>query len=233
MKELYKRLKLNTGVSPQALNNTNTTGKYFNTAMHRKLLIVLCGAAMAATKTTKIEMLQATDINGTGAKAVTNAEATITANTNVDVATIDLTNVANTDKITINGVAFTKAAATTVASKEFANAAGLVSCVNNASYGVTGIKATAAGEVVTVEAGETGEKTITATPTNVAGTIVVATVQAKAYVELDVSAQDINNGFNFIAAKITTTANTVVSAVLLEGDSRFEPTQNVAAGTSI
>lgn len=56
--------------------------------------------------------------------------------------------------------------------------------------------------------------TITATEAKTSG---------KAFVEVDVSSLDINNGFEFIAAKVTTTATTQVAVTLICGDGRFEP----------
>lgn len=229
MKDMSKREKIDIGLLSQALNNTNATGRYYGMQMYRKALFILNGAAMAATKTTKLEVLQAKDAAGTDSKAVTSAEATITANTLVTEATIALAAAAATDKVTINGITFTMAVATDASAREFADAAGLVTCINHAAYGVAGVTASADGTTVTVKATDPGEKVLTVAGTDVAGTVTVATTRAQAYVEVDVSSLDLANGFEYIAAKVTTTANSVVGVALIRGDGRFEPIQYVGA----
>ncbi|MBO8183767.1 MAG: hypothetical protein H0Z28_13425 [Archaeoglobus sp.] len=229
MRHLADRMKIDIGLVSQALNNSNATGRYYNMAMYRKALFVLNGGAMAAGKTTKIELLQAKDADGTDAKAIANADATITANTAVTEATIDLSLVANTDVVTINGIDFTKAAATDASAREFADAAGLVTCVNHETYGVEGVTASVNGNIVTLKATDPGAVAITLDKTENAGTITLATTKAIAYVEVDASYLDIDNGFTHVAAKVTTTADTVVSVVMLRGDGRFSPEQAVGA----
>lgn len=230
MKPLYKRAKMDIGLVAQALNNTNKTGKYFGMQMFRKALFILNGGAMAVTKTTKIEILQAKDAAGTGAKAVTHAEATITANTMVTAATIALAAAAATDKVTVNGVTFEMANATDTTKNEFADAAGLVSCIKAT---VDGVDASASATTVTVTAINPGEKAVSVVGEDVAGTVTVATTEAQAYVEVDAGSLDLAGGFEYLAAKVTTTANSVVAVTLIRGDGRFDPEQIVAAGASV
>lgn len=236
---ISRRHKVDIGLVSQALNNTNATGRYYHYAMWRRTLAVLIGGAMAATKTTKIELLQATDAAGTGAKAIAGAEATVTANTKVTVATLTLATVLAGQAVTINGVTFTAHAnTTTAASRQFAidgddtaDAAALAGLINDATYGVDGVTATAAAGVITLTATNPGETTITVT--DAAATITVATTQAIAYVELDVAQLDVDNGFEYVAAKVTTTANTVASVCLLRGEGRFSPDQQVGASATV
>lgn len=233
MKPMYKRAKIDIGLVAQALNNTNATGKYYGMQMDRKALFILLCGAMAVDKTTKIEILQAKDANGSEAKAIENASATITANTLVTEATIALATAAVTDEVEINGITFTMAAATDETAREFADAAGLVACINHPTYGVPGVIASAESTTVTVKAENPGENLVTVVGNNVAGTVAVATVEALAYVEVDVGSLDHANDFQYIAPKVTTTANTTVAVTLLRGDSRFEPTQQVGASASV
>ncbi len=233
MQKLYEGAKMDIGLVSQALNNTNATGPYYDMRPFRKALALLNGGAMAATKTTKIELLQAKDAEATDAKAITSASATVTANTLVTEATVELASVANTDVVTINGIDFTKAAATDATAREFADAAGLVTCVNHATYGAPGVTASANGTLVTLVSTNPGATVITTDKTENAGTITLATTKAQAYVELDGHALDHENGFTHIACKVTTTANSVVSAMLLRGDPREGVTQKVGASASI
>lgn len=230
MKNLNKRAKFDIGLVSQALNGANKTGKYFGMQMFRKALFILNGGAMAAGKTTKIEILQAKDAAGTDAKAIADAAATITANTLVTEATIALAAAAATDKVAVNGVEFVMAATTDTAKKEFKDADGLVACIKAAIEGVT---ASAAATTVTVTAENPGETVLTIVGTGVAGTVTVATTEAQAYVEVDVGSLDLAGGFEYIAVKVTTTANSVVAVNLIRGDGRFEPIQQVGAAASV
>ena len=54
---------------------------------------------MAATKTAKLELLQATGRAGSDAKAITDADATITANTSVYKCTVACDTVVSTDAL--------------------------------------------------------------------------------------------------------------------------------------
>ncbi|KPJ82792.1 MAG: hypothetical protein AMS17_18680 [Spirochaetes bacterium DG_61] len=231
---INEEVKVDIGLVSQALNNTNATGKYHPIKEYRQVLAVLNGGAMAATKTTKIELLQAKDADGTDAKGIPTdagqeATAEITANTLITEGTIDLTSVANTDIVTVNGISFTKAAATDATKREFADAAGLVTCINHATYGVPGVSASYSGNVVTVFSTEPGEVVITLEKTEVAGTITLATTKAQAFVEINSGKIDKKNGFNHVAVKVTTTANSNVAVVMLRGNARFTPEQKVGA----
>jgi hypothetical protein len=238
MKNLNKRAKVDIALKPQALNNTNATGRYFGMQMFRKILFWLTGGAMAATKTTKIEILQAKDAAGTGAKAITDAAATITANTVVTEATLTCASVIATNAVTINGLVFTAAAAEDLPNRVFAVgaddtacAASLVKAINHATAGVPGVTASSALGVVTLKATNPGETTITiADP---AATITAATTEAQAYVEVDVGSLDLAGGFEYVAAKVTTTANSLVAVDVIRGDGRFEPSQAVGASASV
>jgi len=222
------------GLTPQALDNDNVTGPWIPFKHGGYLRAWLIGGAMAAAKTTKIELLQATDAAGSDVKAVKDQgdvamAATITANTLVTEATVDLTAAAATDKVTVNGIVFTMAGATDASKREFADAAGLVTCVNHATYGVPGVSGSANGAVVTLVSDPIGETAITVVGTNVAGTVTVATVSAQAFVEIPAGLLDIHNGFYWVAAKVTSTATTVVGVVLDFYPSRWTPVQAVGA----
>jgi propanediol dehydratase small subunit len=238
MKNLNKRAKFDIGLKPQALNNTNATGRYFGLQMFRKAIFWLLGGAMAATKTTKIELLQAKDADGTDAKAIEGADATITANIAVTEATLTCATVLATQAVTINGLTFTAAAAADLPNRVFAVgaddtacAASLVLAINHETAGVPGVIASSALGVVTLKAANPGDATITiADP---AATITAATIEAQAYVEVDVGSLDLADGFEYVAAKVTTTATSVVAVNVVRGDDRFEPVQQVGAATSI
>lgn len=244
MKPLSKRDKVDVGLVPQTLNNTNATGKYYRMNMDRKAMAVITVGAMAAGKTAVIELLQATNVAGSNAKGLPStagqaAKATIEANKGVIIATLTIATAVASNAITINGQTYTAIANGATASgrqwpigaggtADADSAASLAAIINDVLFGVAGVTASAAGGVITLTATEPGTATITIA--DAAATITPATVQALAYVEVDAAQLDTKNGFEYIAAKVTTTANTVASVVLIRGDSRFEPTQQVAAG---
>jgi hypothetical protein len=237
MKRIFEDPKFDIGIVSQALSDTNTTGIYHNMAGVEKLLAVLVGGAMAEDKATELELLQATDVDATGAKgipttAAQEATAEITANADVAKATIALGSAVATDVVEINGIEFTMAASTSVEDREFADDDGLAECVNDATYGVEGVYATASGDTVTLITRPAGGVTISLDKTENSGIVTLATVEALAYVELDISAMDLDDGFQFIASKVTTTANTVVSVLFFKKEG-YSPDQQVGASAVV
>ena len=239
-KRLIDRNKVDIGLVGQSLDSTNATGKYYDMQNYRRFLAVLVGGALAAAGTAKLELLQATDAAGTGAKGIpttaAQTSATVTANTGVTAATLTMATVTAGSAVTINGLTFTAhATVTTKSSRQFsisgddtADAAELVSCINDATYGVPGVMASSAAGVITLVATNPGEQLITIT--DAAATVfTAATTQYIAYVEADVSQLDIANGFRYIAAKVTTTATSVCAVLVERGEGRFSPDQQVGA----
>lgn len=191
---------------------------------YRRAVLALNAGAAAVTKTSKIEFFEAQDAGGTGAQALEGKEITVTANVNVVTLTIALDTVLAGESITINGLEFTAHAdTTTAADREFsiagndaADAAALAGLINNATYGVPGVVATVADTTITLNAGEPGSVLISASSGD--ATFTIATVAHQAFVEC--SHFDLSPGFSHLAAKVTTTANTTVSALLMRGDPR-------------
>ncbi len=232
MQKLCEAVKVDMGLVGQTISATNATGRYYSMAKYRKALFVMVVGALAATKTCKVEVLQATDGAASDAKAISGKSAIITANTKVIEATVALASAANTDTVTINGLKYTMAAATDATAREFADAAGLVTCVNNATYGVTGVTASASSTTVTLKSTNAGEVYITVAGGSVAGTVTVATTKAIAYVEVDASEMDTDDDFTHIAAKVTSTGAGIDGVVLLRGNSRFNIEQIVGASAA-
>jgi len=238
-------VKLDVGIQAQSLNGA-ATGRYYNMAGYGKALAILTAGAIAATKTAKIELLQASDRDGTDAKGIPTtvgqeATTTITANALVTKATITLSTFLAGGTVTINDLVFTAHADTTTpASREFsiggndtADAAALASCINDATYGVPGVYASADTGVVTLISLEPGETVITVASDPDDGTCVKATVEAQAFVEIDTRQLDKNNDFSHVAAKVTTDAAIVVGAVMVRGNARNTPEQKVGASAVV
>lgn len=239
-KRLSAQSKFDAALTPQAINNTNVTGLWFHVSNFRFLLALLFVGAMAATKTAKLEFLQAKDASGTDSKSVDGAEATVTANTKVNEATLTIATAVAGNKVTINGVVFTAIAnggtpvkanhEWAVGSTDAESASALAAAINDPTYGIPGVIASAGSAVVTLKAAN-GEADTVITITDAAGTITAATTKASALVEFEVGHLDLDNGFEYVAIKFTTTANTVASATLVRGIPRFQPDQAVGAAT--
>ncbi len=76
--KLSEQVKFDIGLVPQALNDSNETGSWFAMKDFRRVTAVLLGGALANTKASTIELLQAQDDQGTGAKAISSKSATYT-----------------------------------------------------------------------------------------------------------------------------------------------------------
>ncbi len=246
MNRIYEANKLDIALVPQAINNTNVIGYYFPVKNYGRILGLLQGGAMAATKTTKLELLQAKDADGTDAKGIPStagqlATATVTANALVTKATIALSTFLAGGTITINGITFTAhATITTKADREFSIAGTdtqdgdeLVSCINDPTYGVPGITASNNAGTVTLVSTEPGETSITVSSNPDDGTCVKATVEAQAFVEILTDKMDFENGFHYVAAKVTTTANTTAGVSLIQGAFRHAPIQKMGAAAVV
>lgn len=232
MNRKYENAKIDIGLVAKALNNTNITGKYHPLGEFRSVLAVLSGGPMAVDKTTKIELFEAKNAAAGSAQAVSGS-ATITANTLVTELTITLATVLNGETIVINGLTFTAHTnTTTVADREFdisgndtADAAALVVCINDPTYGVPGVTATNAAAVITLVSTVPGATLLTVTSSD--ATFTIATTKAQAYVDFEGLA--LTALFTHVAVKVTTTANTVIAVVLIRYDSRKVITQKVGA----
>lgn len=85
MKLLSEVQKIDIALTSANLNGAGT-GTYYKLNKYGKALFVAEIGAMAAAATSVLQVMQAQNAGGTGAKVITNNAATITANTNVTVA---------------------------------------------------------------------------------------------------------------------------------------------------
>ena len=232
MNKLYESLKVDCALAPQAINNTNVTGRYFSMKDVKRALFIFNSAVFAATKTAKIEVLEATDVDGTGAAAIASASATITANTYASEVTVALASVANTDIVTVNGISFTKAAALDASAREFNTAANLVTCIEDETYGVSDVKGSVNGTTVTLYP-NSGKTYLTVTKTEVSGTITIATTKATAHVEVE--NMSLSFGNDHVACKVTCTDSTGnnLNSVTLLREMKLLPTQKVGASAAV
>lgn len=231
---LSEPLKIDIGLTSSNLNGAGT-GPYYPLDLTDRALFVVEIGAMAAAATSVLQVMQATNAAGGGAATITNAAATITANTAVASATLTLVGVQVADAVTINGLTYTAAAAPVLASRIYdqsgndaADAASLVLAINHATAGVPGVTATdLGGGAIQLDSTVPGETTITITAP--AATITPATLRAVGYVEVQGAFLNAALGMDHIALRVTNSAAMLTGAVLLRGDARYTPTQAVAA----
>ena len=140
--------------------------------------------------------------------------------------TLTLATVLAGQSVTVNGVTFTAhASTTTAANREFsisgtddADVTALAGLINDPVYGVLGVVASVASNVITICGVEPGAVLVTASAS--AATVTVATTEHRAAVELSHFDLDKAGGFKWAAVKVTTTANTNVAGILLRGQFR-------------
>ena len=93
-----------------------------------------------------------------------------------------------------------------------------------------GVTASAEQAVVTLTVDEPGEMTITITDAT-AVRIVPATLRAIGYVECDTAFLD--EGFNYVALRVTNSAAALTGAILVRGENRYSPLTNQVAAAKV
>ncbi|MBN1604617.1 MAG: hypothetical protein JW915_23615 [Chitinispirillaceae bacterium] len=236
MNRLSDILKVDTALTPVSLNGAST-GFYFPMKDYRKALFIVNLGAMAAAVTSALQIMQAKDKSGTGAKVITNNTCTITANTKVAAATLTAAACAVADTFSLQGITFTGAAEAdhlnhifaTDATENDGTATAIAAAINAAvaAGDLKNLSASASGAVVTIIADETGEMDITVVGTAVR--LVAATLRAVGFIETDVGFLDNNSDFTHVGIRVTNSAATLTSAILIRGNGRISPEQFVAA----
>lgn len=235
MERIYDAAKIDIHLPTQSIASTTVTGEYLSVANYRTFCSGGNVGAMAAGNTVAFQLSQALDRDGTSVKNITGATCTVTANTNVNELKVTLTTVLAGATLTVNGLVFTAhATTTTVANREFAingtdttDATNLVTCLNDPVYGVPNIHAENTANVVTISAFEDLGAKVTAVSS--AGTMVVATLGAQAYMEVSTDLLDQANGFSWIGISVTTNATIVVGSAAGRSRPRYTPVQSFAA----
>jgi len=224
-KLLRERTKLIAGLVPQSIATTNVTSRYFPLRGYDKVLFLIsCGKIAYADPGTPnsvvAQVMKATSAAGAGAGALTSFAATITGQIDAIKGSVLVDTVTNDVTITINTIVYTKKAATNAAAREFADAAGLVLCVNHATMGVPNVTAAAVGTTVFLTS---------TTPDSVkinmvgyeAAKLIPATEEGLALVEVDEG--DVADTYTHLAIKLTTVGTIVAGAQMLFANPRRGP----------
>lgn len=235
MNRIYDSAKVDIHLSTTSIASTTVTGEYLSVSDYRTICSSGNIGPMAAGNTVVFQLTQAIDRNGTSVKNISGATCTATANTNVNELKVTLTTVSAGDTLTVNGLVFTAhATTTTVANREFSvagtdtnDAVNLVTCLNDPVYGVPNIDAENTANVITISAFEDLGASVTAVSS--AGTMVVATEGAEAYLEISTDLLDIENGFSWVGISVTTNATITVGCAAGRARARYSPLQSFAA----
>ena len=236
MLRFSEREKVDSALVPQSVANTTVQGRWFSIANCAQMTFMLYAGAMASGKTTTLEILQAQDMNGTNAEELSytnfygaqNALATATANSGVQAGTLTLNTVVETNTVTINGVTFTAVAATPTSTQFVVGGTDTITATNLAAainayfttlqFPASQITASASGTVVTLFSTD-GQTTLTFAGGQ--ATIVGATLEAIAMVDIDVSSVNIAGGYGYLAAQVTTTQTTVCAVLVSRSINRY------------
>jgi hypothetical protein len=243
-RRVIDEVKFDPALVPTSIASGNATGRYFPMKGWRKAAFICTFASCDTDGTVKLEVFQGKTKLGTGGVLIAGATATSVALTGTQVAVITLATFLATQTITItpyiNGVAQTAlvytahATVTTIASRQFkidgddtADAVALISCLNDPTYGVPGCWATSVAGAVTLTAiDDITTIKIASAPDD--GTGVKSLEQGELIVEVDASAMTWASGFDHLAAKVTTSAATVICGVTMARFGRFNPVQQSA-----
>jgi hypothetical protein len=232
----FEEYKIDSALVPQALNNSNVTGRYFKLDKYREYTGIVHMGAMAAATTGKLELLKATSRGGDDAAVVATVE--FTANTGAQKINVLCATVITTDVLTINGKTLSVVASggnaadmsVTVGGSDTLMAAAFAAAVNDPEYGISGIVASSStGNLIL----ETTDGDTTLTVSTVDSTMTISTLAIMAYADLTAGDLGADDGFYWVAPKVTTTANTVVCVTSLRGKPRFGVNQGAAASSVV
>jgi hypothetical protein len=230
MNKILEEFKPSVALMPQSIATNNKTGNYV-LAARRNVFLVNIGTTTDAA-TIALQVLQGTSVVPAASKDVSGATCTATMCTNISKLDIETNAATNGQKAIINGVTYTKAAAYSLANKEFVTAADLILLINgwqgDTLYAVAG-----AGNHLTVTGRNPGFTSITYTgDTEGAGKLIPLPLESFAWISLDSGALDLVNGYKYIALKVTTVGTVIVDAFLFQtGD--YLPITTYAAGTKV
>ena len=255
MRRLSDSVKIGIAIPPTQISSSGSTSPYFDMGRYSRIMFVwnVAPADAAASLSTSIGLLyQATDHKGTGAVAIAGSTATLTyytkaseftltpailtAGTTVSITGYDL----NGDAVTAltftaadGGTAGTTASARTFSYNDTAAGTGIASnacttlaaILNNASYGVPGLYATASSTNVTCRAVDPGLTVFSITSSDTAD-LTLAVTKALAISEINASSLTISSSFTHVALNVINAVSAWTSAIAIrEGRREIMPVQ--------
>jgi len=232
MHDIAESTKFDTALQAQT-GQTSLTGEWFSMEKYAKALFLLTVQGQLTGASLDFKVYEATDATGSDESQL---GATISMAQGIKINSCQIVmnspDVDDTIKILpytfVNGVmtagtelTFTAKASETLSSRYFdqsgtttEQATSLAACINDATYGVPGVLATASSDTVTLTMTEPGEGVFTITESDTAKTVVTDLVQ-QAYFEVAVQDMDRDNDFTHIGARVSGVDSTTEFACVL------------------
>jgi hypothetical protein len=239
MQKLHEGVKLDTGLYPMT-NATSQTGPYYPMDKYRQAVFHLMVKDMTDGQSLLFAVYEAADAAG-GSPAQLGANVTLSQGTKVNKAQVTCTSVSADDTLIItmyklehgelvaqSALTFTAKGAESLANRQFdrsgtdtACGTSLAACINDATYGVSGLTATAAAGVVTLTITVPGDGVFDITElAGAAARLVVVDLEQQAY--FAVLADELTSGLTHIGARVSSVdTNVELACSLLRSMPRY------------
>jgi len=247
MHDIMEGTKIDTALQATT-NATSLTGPYFSMTQYAKALFLITAQGPTDGETLDFKVYQALNAAGgtplqlgatiSMAQGIKLAEASITMNSPDVDDTIIIQPYSFVGGTLTAGTAltFTAKAAESLSSRQYdqsgsttAQATSLAACINDATYGVPGVLASASSAVVTLTADEPGECLFTITESDTAKTVVLDLVQQAAF---EVAVQDLtrDSDYTHVGARVSgVDATTEFAAVIIRAMPGYGPVNQAVA----
>ena len=248
MHNIAESTKVDCAVYPQ-VGATSITGEWFNMTEYAKALFVAQVWGQHNADSLTFSVYEATDATGTS-ESILGAAMTMAQGVNITMCTVTFASIDVDDTIIITpstfsgqgaltagtALTFTAKASETLSSRYFnqastdtATATSFAACVNNATYGVPGVLATAAAAVVTLTMTEPGDGTFTIVESDVAKSAVEDYIQ-QAHFEVAVQDMDRDDDFTHIGARFASIETDVLTTCqIIRAVAGYQPVGQVSA----
>ena len=247
MHDIYEGTKIDTALQAST-GVTSLTGEWYSMAKHAKALFLATIQGQLTGASLDFKVYEATDATGTSESqlgaTIAMAQGIKLAKAQVAFGSIDVDDTIIITPYTFVGgtltagtaLTFTAKASETLASRYFDQASGdtatgvsFAACVNDATYGVPGLLATADTGTVTLTLTEPGEGLFTITESDVAKSVVTDLIQQAAF-EVAVQDLDRDNDFTHVGARVSgVDSTTEFAAVLIRAMPGYGPVNQAVA----
>jgi len=246
--KISEHTKTDVAIAPQSLASAATTSDWFSMDGFHDAAFHFSASSMASSKTVKVQLSEARSSTGLGAQVITASTAAIVASIGVAESRVEFTSkVVDGHNITINTLTFTGTTTSltnTLASRTFSvrlagttrsayAATQFTSLINNPTFGVPGVTATAGttGNLI-LTATTAGSIAITAASTAGSTGITVWASRSQAIAETSVNKMTMNTGYKYLKAVLTTDATIVAGMTLIRSRAAKEPVTLAVADIS-
>jgi len=247
MHDIYEGTKIDTALQAST-GVTSLTGEWYSMAKHAKAFFLITTQGQLTGASMDFAVYEATDATGS-AEAILSAAISMVQGIKLAKASVLFNAIDADDTIIIlpytfvggvltagTALTFTAKASETLSSRYFDQASGdnatatsFAACVNNATYGVPGLLATAATATVTLTLTEPGEGLFTITESDVVKSLVTDLIQQAAF-EVAVQDLDRDNDFTYVGARVAgVDATTEFACVLVRAMPGYGPVNQAVA----